>query len=82
MMGVLNVTPDSFSGDGVGHDTGAALEQALRFREWGADIIDAGAESTRPPSVYAGAEPHPGGRGARTAAPRPPPHLPGPGHPR
>lgn len=58
-MGVLNVTPDSFSGDGVGHDTGAALEQALRFQEWGADIIDAGAESTRPPSVYAGAEPTP-----------------------
>ena len=57
IMGVLNVTPDSFSGDGVGHDTGVAIEQALRFQEWGADIIDVGAESTRPPSVYAGAEP-------------------------
>ncbi len=57
VMGVLNVTPDSFSGDGVGSDADAALEQALRFQEWGADIIDVGAESTRPASVYAGAEP-------------------------
>ncbi len=59
VMGVLNVTPDSFSGDGVGSDTDAALDQALRFQEWGADIIDVGAESTRPPSVYAGAGPTP-----------------------
>ena len=58
-MGVLNVTPDSFSGDGIGQDTDAALEQALRFQEWGADIIDVGAESTRPPTVYEGAEPTP-----------------------
>ena len=59
VMGVLNITPDSFSGDGVDRDPGAALEQALRFQQWGADIIDVGAESTRPASVYAGAEPTP-----------------------
>ncbi len=59
VMGVLNITPDSFSGDGVDRDTGAALEQALRFQQWGADIVDVGAESTRPASVYAGAEPTP-----------------------
>ena len=58
-MGVLNVTPDSFSGDGVGDDPDAALEQSLRFQESGADIIDVGAESTRPPSHYTGAEPTP-----------------------
>ena len=59
VMGVLNVTPDSFSGDAVGDDPGAALELALRFQQWGADIIDIGAESTRPASVYMGAEPTP-----------------------
>ena len=57
VMGVLNVTPDSFSGDGVGADLSAAVDQALRFQEWGADIIDVGGESTRPPSVYEGSEP-------------------------
>ncbi|MDP6452436.1 MAG: dihydropteroate synthase, partial [SAR202 cluster bacterium] len=40
IMGVLNVTPDSFSGDGVGTDVNDAVEQALRFQDWGADIID------------------------------------------
>ena len=57
VMGVLNVTPDSFSGDGVGTDTDAAIEQALRFQAEGADIIDIGGESTRPASIYAGAGP-------------------------
>jgi dihydropteroate synthase len=57
VMGVVNVTPDSFSGDGIGHDTAAAVAQALRFVEEGADIIDIGGESTRPPSVYKGAMP-------------------------
>ncbi len=57
IMAVLNVTPDSFSGDGVGDDMGAAVVQALRFEDDGADIIDIGGESTRPPNVYAGAEP-------------------------
>lgn len=47
VMGVLNVTPDSFSGDGV-TDADAAVRQAVRMIEEGADIIDVGGESTRP----------------------------------
>jgi len=50
-MGVLNVTPDSFSGDGVGDDIEAALAQARRLAGEGADIIDVGGESTRPGSA-------------------------------
>lgn len=57
VMGVINVTPDSFSGDGVGGDVDAAVRQALRFQESGADIVDVGGESTRPPYVYEGAKP-------------------------
>ena len=57
VMGVINVTPDSFSGDSVGKDVDAAVRQALQFQEWGADIIDVGGESTRPASLYAGAVP-------------------------
>jgi dihydropteroate synthase len=48
IMGVVNVTPDSFSGDGIADDVDAALRQAARMREEGADIIDVGGESTRP----------------------------------
>ncbi len=48
VMGIINVTPDSFSGDGLGGDVSAVVEQALRFQEEGADILDIGAESTRP----------------------------------
>ena len=48
IMGIVNLTPDSFSGDGLGGDLDAALEQARRFVEEGADIIDVGGESTRP----------------------------------
>ena len=48
VMGVINVTPDSFSGDGLGGNVQAALEQALRFEGEGADFLDIGAESTRP----------------------------------
>ena len=50
VMGVINVTPDSFSGDGLGSDIPAVVEQTLRYEEEGADIIDIGAESTRPGS--------------------------------
>ncbi|MCQ8779975.1 dihydropteroate synthase, partial [Escherichia coli] len=47
-MGVLNVTPDSFS-DGGRHDSeAAAVEHGLRLAEQGADIVDVGGESTRP----------------------------------
>jgi dihydropteroate synthase len=48
IMGVCNISPDSFSGDGIGEDVPRALEQAQRMIEDGADIIDVGGESTRP----------------------------------
>jgi dihydropteroate synthase len=48
VMGIVNVTPDSFSGDGLAHDQNAAVHQALQMGEDGADIIDVGGESTRP----------------------------------
>ena len=57
VMGVINVTPDSFSGDGLGTDVDAVVRTAALFREWGADILDVGGESTRPSSVYPGAGP-------------------------
>ena len=50
VMGVLNVTPDSFSDGGKFFDAGRAVEQALAMERDGADIIDIGAESTRPGS--------------------------------
>ena len=50
VMGVLNLTPDSFSGDGLGSDLEAVVAQAKRFVAEGADIIDVGGESTRPDS--------------------------------
>ncbi|CEG08517.1 Dihydropteroate synthase [Afipia felis] len=48
MMGVLNITPDSFSDGGEFLDPAAALAQAERLVADGADILDIGAESTRP----------------------------------
>ena len=51
VMGILNATPDSFSGDGLGADTRKAVDLALRMESDGADILDVGAESTRPGSV-------------------------------
>ncbi len=50
VMGIINVTPDSFSGDGLAGRIDAALEQAHEFVRSGADIIDVGGESTRPGS--------------------------------
>ena len=47
-MGIINVTPDSFSGDGTGGDVAAAVAQAQAFAAAGADILDVGGESTRP----------------------------------
>jgi len=52
VMGVLNVTPDSFSDAGAFDDPGRAVDAALAMAEAGADLIDVGGESTRP-----GAEP-------------------------
>lgn len=48
IMGILNVTPDSFSDGGKYSDIDAALKQAQQMVEDGADIIDIGGESTRP----------------------------------
>jgi len=50
LMGIVNVSPDSFSGDGVA-TVAAAVEQAVRMVTEGADIIDVGGESTRPGSA-------------------------------
>ena len=57
VMGVINTTPDSFSGDGIGSNVGRAVDIARSFAEWGCDIIDVGGESTRPASTYADAAP-------------------------
>ncbi|MFA5251712.1 MAG: dihydropteroate synthase [Phycisphaerae bacterium] len=51
VMGVLNVTPDSFSDGGQFFDTGKAIEQGLKMAADGAAIIDVGGESTRPGSA-------------------------------
>ena len=48
VMGVLNITPDSFSDGGRAYDPARAVDLALQFEADGADIIDVGAESTRP----------------------------------
>ena len=52
VMGVVNVTPDSFSDGGRFFDARAAIEHALRLEEEGADILDIGGESTRPGSDF------------------------------
>ena len=57
VMGILNVTPDSFSGDGFGADIGSTISRAVEFEQSGADIIDVGGESTRPPSLYGASQP-------------------------
>jgi dihydropteroate synthase len=54
VMGVVNVTPDSFSDGGIFYGTDDAVEQALALLDAGASIVDIGGESTRP-----GAEPVP-----------------------
>jgi len=48
LMGILNVTPDSFSDGGLHYHTDAALGRGLALFEQGADIVDVGGESTRP----------------------------------
>jgi dihydropteroate synthase len=50
IMGILNVTPDSFSDGGIYFDKFSAIERAYKLVEEGADIIDIGGESTRPGS--------------------------------
>jgi dihydropteroate synthase len=48
VMGIVNLTHDSFSGDGVGTDPASAIAHAATQRDAGADLLDLGAESTRP----------------------------------
>ena len=55
-MGVLNITPDSFSDGGLFLDTEAAVARAIAMENEGADIIDVGGESTRPGSLGVSAE--------------------------
>ena len=63
-MGILNITPDSFSDGGVHFDAGAAIRAAMEMVEAGADILDVGGESTRP-----GADPLPLEEELRRVAP-------------
>ena len=51
VMGIVNVTPDSFSGDGLGADREGAVAQGMRMVADGADMLDVGGESTRPGHV-------------------------------
>src|SRR5689334_11328046 len=51
VMGILNVTPDSFSDGGRYTDPDRAYARAIELEDQGADIIDIGAESTRPGST-------------------------------
>jgi dihydropteroate synthase len=53
LMGIVNLTPDSFSGDGCSTDVAHAIEHARRQLEAGADILDVGAESSRPGAIPA-----------------------------
>src|SRR4051812_34711231 len=57
IMGVVNVTPDSFSDGGSYRDADSTVAHALRLLEEGADLIDVGGESTRPGSQAGGDEP-------------------------
>lgn len=56
VMGVVNITPDSFSDGGLFLDSDKAIAHALGLLEEGADILDLGAESTRPGSRAGGAD--------------------------
>tara|TARA_Y100000590_G_scaffold371958_1_gene434647 strand:- start:15080 stop:15907 length:828 start_codon:yes stop_codon:yes gene_type:complete len=52
VMGVINVTPDSFSGDGVDFNIDLAVQKAVEFERFGCHILDIGGESTRPSITY------------------------------
>jgi dihydropteroate synthase len=56
LMGVLNITPDSFSDGGMFLDPSRAIDHALALQKAGADILDIGAESTRPGALGINAE--------------------------
>ncbi len=52
VMGVINVTPDSFSGDGLDFNIDLAVQKAVEFERFGCHILDIGGESTRPSITY------------------------------
>jgi dihydropteroate synthase len=56
LVGVVNVTPDSFSDGGLHLDPGAAVARGLQLADEGADVLDVGGESTRPGAEQVGAE--------------------------
>ena len=56
VMGILNVTPDSFSDGGLYYDKDSAVKHAINMIDFGADIIDIGGESTRPGSEVVSAQ--------------------------
>lgn len=64
VMGIINVTPDSFADGGLRFDAGRAIDAGLQMIEEGADILDIGGESTRP-----GAEPLPAAEELRRVLP-------------
>jgi dihydropteroate synthase len=64
VMGIINVTPDSFADGGVRFDPQRAVDDGLQMIEDGADLLDVGGESTRP-----GAEPLPAGEELRRVLP-------------
>jgi dihydropteroate synthase len=69
VMGVVNVTPDSFSDGGLYYDRSNALEHALRLLDDRADIVDVGGESTRPGATVKSAEQEGGPNRAATKIP-------------
>lgn len=56
VMGIINMTADSFSGDGLGDNVELAVKKALEMEEAGADIVDVGGESTKPGATPLDAE--------------------------
>ena len=72
VMGIVNVTDDSFSGDGLNGDPAGAIARARAMAEAGAGIIDLGAESTRPGAAVVTADEDSPGRLTRIAVVDPP----------
>lgn len=68
-MGILNVTPDSFSNHGEHFDHTKAIEHGLHLLEQGADIVDIGGESTRPETPVANSQAVPEGEELRRILP-------------
>jgi dihydropteroate synthase len=70
VMGVVNVTPDSFSDGGLYRDRDRAVEHAIRLLDEGADIVDIGGESTRPGAKVSAGSPSskPAGEGRGTVS--------------